>query len=160
MVRQARGFDSLRRMLEEHEPDISDARLDRCHQDVVGRVALRRWRAVWHRWMRGHSDNGDPARSVSCVAGTEARENSNVRRYSTECLDWSREMTGGHHHAIPNERATHECKQLERPSCLIDAPDHDGADIRVPVGGIDAHLSGGCSRSKQQRDRSCKSDRE
>ena len=141
VVRKARGLDSLRRMFEEYESDVRDARLERGDQDIVGRVALRRRWARWHGWMRSHSDNGDPGLWIPCVGWTEAREDSNGRRNCTECLDWSREMPGSHHHSIPNQRAAHECKQLQRISGIIDAPDHDSPDIRVPVLGINAYLS-------------------
>ena len=46
MVREAR-VDPARRMFEEYEPDICDARLERGDQDIVGRVTL------WRRWAGG-----------------------------------------------------------------------------------------------------------
>ena len=85
------------------------------------------------------------SRSLDLYVGwTEARESSNGRRHRTECLDWSREMAGRYHHPIPNQRAAHECTQLQRPPGFIDAPNHDRPDIRVSVLGINAYLSRHC----------------
>ena len=47
-------------MFEEDEPDVGNARFEWSDQDLVGGIALRRWRAVRHRWVRNCTDHRDP----------------------------------------------------------------------------------------------------
>ena len=45
---QGAGGDAARPVLEHYQPDVGDPRLERGNQQIVGRVTLRRRRAVGH----------------------------------------------------------------------------------------------------------------
>jgi hypothetical protein len=61
-------------------------------------------------------------------------------------------VAGRHHHPITNQRAAGESPQLHGLAGIIDTPDHDHADVGVPVLVINGCLSRECRCSRQQRD--------
>ena len=61
-----------RRVCEDDQPNLGNPWLERCHEDVVGRVALRRWRTVRHGGVRRIADGGNPSLRILGVGWTEA----------------------------------------------------------------------------------------
>ena len=61
-----------RRVCEDDQPNVGNPWLERCYEDVVGRVALRRWRTVRHGGVRRIADGGNPSCRILGVGRTEA----------------------------------------------------------------------------------------
>ena len=137
-----------RRTFEEHESGVGNAWLEWRDQDVVGRIALRRRRAMRHRRVRGLSDHRNPRAGIPRIRWTEAREHANRGWQLTQRLGWRGEVTGRKHDVRANQRAACERPQLDRLSGIIDAPNHDHADIRISVLSVDGRLSRRCYRSR------------
>jgi hypothetical protein len=61
-------------------------------------------------------------------------------------------VPSGYHHPIANQRTAGEPEQVQGMSAIVDTPNHDYADVGVPVLAVDAGLSRGSPRRRQQSD--------
>lgn len=127
-------------MFEEDETDVGNARFEWSDKDLVGRIALRRRRAVRHRWVRGRSDYWNPRGRIASIRCTEAHEDTDRWWYLTQGLHWRGEVTGRNHDVRTNQCAACEAPELDGLSGIIDAPNHDRANIRIAVVRVNGRL--------------------